>query len=260
VADAPRQWKNRGVAPSPKERWRWLEAHPQWDEMELRLRHHWSPEKVSKWLLEAHPTARPVPSRTLRRYVETKGEGWFATALVVARKTEADLTRVMALDEHARLIDAQKQRIAEMLAMETWISPTGARIPMPEVRQNVELLSRMYEQHLKLQKALGLVGGPVEPLTGMLPGERDAERPALDETRAFGELVGQLKDLGPDDLAEFLRLALGPPGRPENEDVVIDLQERPAAPPDPRTFSMPSERNGGRAGHPAPTPDHETEP
>ena len=140
----------------PDRKWRRLKAHELWDEIEIRLRHRWSPRKVTRWLEHEYPKAERVSFKTLYRYLEDKPKAWFVSELVVAgapKKYQGRVSRLMILEEHAAAIEVMKERLQAMLALERgW---NGVLIP--EVRANMELLGRMFEQHLKLQQTTGLL-------------------------------------------------------------------------------------------------------
>ncbi len=128
-----------------------LEHHPRWSEIELRLRHRWSARRVAVWARQMWPQ-EPLPSyRTLQRYLRNKSETWFFNFDLVPGNVAARETDLIVLEKHREAILALKMRIKRGMEEE-------AKLPslLPEVRLNLELLSKMLEAHLKLQQMLGL--------------------------------------------------------------------------------------------------------
>jgi hypothetical protein len=200
---AAQAWRYRSGIDDPEARWAWIRRHPFWDEIELRLRHKWSPREVAKWLQEQHPDARTVSFKTLYRYLEDKDDEWFVTELVVSPQLRRGVSRLMVLQEHTQLILALKKRLQAALALEQSLSG----LLMAEVRVNMELLGRLLTQHLKIQQQLGVA--PVMPAAGKLEGLA-AEDDAGDD-RSFRAFVKSMLDLPPDQFGQALVLALGPP-------------------------------------------------
>ena len=105
----------------PDRKWRRLKSHPLWEEIELRLRHHWSPRKVVDWLVTDHPKAKRVSHQTFYRYLHGKPDSWFVSDLVVAgapKWLHGRVSRLMILEEHAAAIEVMKERLQAILALE----------------------------------------------------------------------------------------------------------------------------------------------
>src|SRR2546428_1732260 len=90
-----------------------LRARPHWDDLELRLRHRWSPRQVVAWYRERWPAERPPSVPTLYRFLQDQ-EAWFVPELVDTRR----LPRVLALEEHAHLTITQFMRVKRAIALE----------------------------------------------------------------------------------------------------------------------------------------------
>ena len=209
----------------PDRKWRRLKSHPLWEEIELRLRHHWSPRKVVDWLVTDHPKAKRVSHQTFYRYLHGKPDSWFVSDLVVAgapKWLHGRVSRLMILEEHAAAIEVMKERLQAILALERgW---NGMLIP--EVRANMELLGRMLEQHMKLQRTMGLLpwGGPTSGLKEIPPGEDNA-----DDDREFRTLVQCMVKMPADEFYRVLLHALGPPPRgTQPVATVVDVMPRRA--------------------------------
>jgi hypothetical protein len=89
-----------------------LRAWPHWEEVELRLRHRWSPRQVVAWYRERWSSERPPSVPTLYRFLEDQEAGWFLPELVDTRR----LPRVLALEEHAHLTITQLMRVKRAIA------------------------------------------------------------------------------------------------------------------------------------------------
>jgi hypothetical protein len=94
-------------------------------------------------------------------------------------------------------------------------------MPVPEVRNNLELLGRMLERHLKMEQAMGYLpsGGLYSAVKGDPLGDDNSG-----DDRGYLTLVKNLAGLPEDQFAEVLKLALGPPPPgTEPVDTVIDV-------------------------------------
>jgi hypothetical protein len=112
---APGTWKQADQA-APDRKWRRLKTHKLWDDIEIRLRHRWSPRKVESWLKTEYPKVLPVSFKTLYRYLHNKPEGWFVSELVIAgasKVTHSRVSRLLVLEEHAAALELLKERINE---------------------------------------------------------------------------------------------------------------------------------------------------
>jgi hypothetical protein len=110
-------------------------------------------------LWRAHIVAWRLTQQSVRKLLERGGRG--------DGKLERCVTRLMVLEEHAQTIELLKTRIKGMLSWESEMKG----FPLPEVSANLDVLARMFEQHFKLQQALGYT-----PSGGLYAG-RKAEAP-----------------------------------------------------------------------------------
>ena len=140
-----------------------LRARPHWDELELRLRHRWSPRQVIAWYRERWPAERPPSAPTIYRFLQDQEDGWFLPELVDTRR----LPRVLALEEHAHLTVTQLMRVKRSLTLEQQFG-----MPIPETRANIALADQMLQTQFRMAQEAGL-----EPKQGsMVPaGESDQD-------------------------------------------------------------------------------------
>jgi hypothetical protein len=137
-------------------------------------------------------------------------------------KLERRVTRRMILEEHAQTIELLKTRINEMLS---WETEMGGLL-LPEVGANLDVLARMFEQHFKLQQALGYT-----PSGGLYAG-RKARRLGEDRrhSRGFLAFVEKMAKMPGDQFADLLQVALSPPPPgTQPVDTVFDATPRRAA-------------------------------
>jgi hypothetical protein len=191
------------------ERWRHMRRFPHWDEIELRLRHRWSPRRVAAWHAKTY-SVDPVPSwRTLYRFVNDKPESWFISTLLAQELATAALPRILVLEEQAAVIEAMKKRVARGLQTELDVAKGGMGLLMPEVRASLDLLWRALREHLQTQQELGMepklvgIGGnPLKPGEG--PGGPSS-------TEGFAVLVERMIALPTEEFVPTLRSLFGPP-------------------------------------------------
>lgn len=211
---------------------RW--AH--WDEVELRLRHGWSPHRVVSWYRQLWPGERPPSVMTLYRFLAGKPKSWFVTPLTLHELATGRLPRVLALERHAQLTELQLDRVMTFLRLER----EGFGLPIPEVRANIELADRMLERQLRMQQELGL-----EPRVGAAEALR-AEGPGGEVREELRQLLVRLTDLPPEEFAPTLLAVLGPP--PVRQPVVLEAgpaEAEPAAGPEPDQPEPPAAEAGG---------------
>jgi len=167
-----------------------LRTHPRWDQVELRLRSGWTPRRVVAWCRERFPGDEPLSSATLYRFIKSKDESWFIPRLKWLELAEEPSPEVLALEQHAALIQTHSARCNESLKLERDLGR-----PLPEARHNLELLNRMLVGHQQLRWEAGL-----EPI-----GSRMAPASADGDPRARGvELIGRfIQELSTE---QFLRL------------------------------------------------------
>ena len=78
--ESPQAKKNGHGAGSRERRLRGL---PHWEEIEVRLQHRWTPDRVLEWRTRAYP-GEPAPARkTLYRFLDDQAESWYVPQLVV---------------------------------------------------------------------------------------------------------------------------------------------------------------------------------
>jgi hypothetical protein len=127
-----------------------LRALPHWDEIEYRLRGRWTPERVVAWHSEQYPQAAQPTVRALVGCLRRKPMSWFVVELAIASFTPPRGYPIVVLAELAALIQIQKFRLNKLLATE---HDAGGHTP--EVRQNIEVLSKMYHEYWTAQQATG---------------------------------------------------------------------------------------------------------
>ena len=167
-----------------------LRTLPHWDQVELRLRSGWTPRRVVAWCRERFPGDEPLGAATLYRFLKSKDESWFIPRLKWLELTGEPSPEVLALEQHAALIQTHSARCNESLKLERDLGR-----PLPEARHNLELLNRMLVGHQQLRWEAGL-----EPI-----GSRMAPASADGDPRARGvELIGRfIQELSTE---QFLRL------------------------------------------------------
>ena len=140
-----------------------LRASPHWEEVELRLRHRWSPRQVVAWYRERWPAERPPSAPTIYRFLEDQDADWFLPELVDTRR----LPRVLPLEEHAHLTVTQLMRVKRSITLEQQFG-----MPIPETRANIALADQMLQTQFRMAQEMGL-----EPKLGsMVPaGESDQD-------------------------------------------------------------------------------------
>jgi hypothetical protein len=143
----------------------------------------------------AHILAWRLTQQSVRKLLERGGRG--------DGKLKRRVTRLMVLEEHAQTIELLKTRINGMLSWETEMKG----LPLPEVGADLDVLGRMFEQHFKLQQALGYI-----PSGGLYAG-RKARHLGEDRrhSRGFLAFVEKMAKMPGDQFADLLRVALGPP-------------------------------------------------
>src|SRR5438132_6255366 len=124
-----------------------LRAWPHWEEVELRLRHRWSPRQVVAWYRERWSTERPPSVPTLYRFLQDQEADWFLPELVDARR----LPRVLPLEEHAHLMISQLMRVKRFLMLEEQFG-----MPVPETRMNIALADQMLQTQFRMAQEMGL--------------------------------------------------------------------------------------------------------
>src|SRR5437867_2032834 len=144
-----------------------LRAWPHWEEVELRLRHRWSPRQVVTWYRERWPSERLPSAPTLYRFLEDQEAGWFLPELVDTRR----LPRVLPLEEHADLMITQLMRVRRCLTLEEQFG-----MPVPETRMNIALADQMLQTQFRMAQEMGL-----EPkLDSMAPADGDSGPSSLE--------------------------------------------------------------------------------
>ena len=123
-----------------------LRASPHWEEVELRLRHRWSPRQVVTWYRERWPSERLPSVPTLYRFLEDQEAGWFLPELVDTRR----LPRVLPLEEHAHLMITQLMRVRRCLTLEEQFG-----MPVPETRMNIALADQMLQTQFRMAQEMG---------------------------------------------------------------------------------------------------------
>jgi hypothetical protein len=176
-----------------------LGALPHWDEIEYRLRARWTADRIVAWHSEQYPQVAQPTVRALKAFLRRKLLSWFVVELAIASFTPPRGHRIVVLDELAAVIQIVKFRLNKLLAME---HDTGGCTP--EVRQNIELLLKMYHAYWTAQQA---TGGDSKPE----PSDEDFSDPlspflTSGQARHLAQLKQDL-DSGKIDLAQLYELA-----------------------------------------------------
>lgn len=189
---------------SDETRWRFLHVHPLADDIELRLRQHHSGAEVEAWLRrESQPV---IDGAILESYVAAQGEGW---RLPVLRPGTSRSPRLLPLELQAQAITTMMARIQQFRAMELPGGATGG-LPIPEIRENLELLDRMIERHAKLLLESGVI-----PRAPKLAAAVVATTSASADAQADVQLVRRLLAMPPEQFyGGLLDELLGPPPMP----------------------------------------------
>jgi len=160
-----------------------LKTHPHWDEVELRLRSGWTPRRVVAWCREHFPGDEPLSAPTLYRFLKAKDKGWFIPRLKWLELAEEPSPEVLALEQHAALIQTHSARCNESLKLERDLGR-----PLPEARHNLELLNRMLVAHQQLRWEAGL---EVPIGSGMAPASADGD-PRAQAVELIGRFIQEL--------------------------------------------------------------------
>src|SRR5712692_1973495 len=98
-----------------RSRERRLQALPHWPEIEIRLRHRWSPDEVIEWHQRAYPAESVPARRTLYRFLQDKHESWYLEQLVIQQNVTKRVPRILVLERQANLIETQTMRLNKAL-------------------------------------------------------------------------------------------------------------------------------------------------
>jgi hypothetical protein len=180
-------------------RWRFLRKHPLFEEIELRLRHHWTGQDVEDWLTRDNPEQPAIDAVLLDRYRQAQPPRWQVPVLVPATLGRRQ-ARLLALEEHSALCSVQLDRCRRFLEFEQ-----GIGVPVPEVRANIEVLARLLVEQVRLQQQLGYLPTATRVSAIAIATPKDGENPDHD-------LVRRLVTLPPEEFYKILPLALGEPG------------------------------------------------
>ena len=159
-----------------------LRTHPQWDQVELRLRSGWTPRRVVAWCRERFPGDEPLSAATLYRHIKGKDESWFIPRLRWLELAGEPSPEDLAREQHAALIQTHSARCNESLKLERSLGR-----PLPEARHNLELLNRMLVEHQGLRWKAGLeqIG------SGMVPASADGD-PRAQAVELVGRFIQEL--------------------------------------------------------------------
>ena len=222
--DETPQAKKNGHGTGSRERR--LRALPHWDEIEVRLQHRWTPERVLEWHARTFPGAAAPSRRTLYRFLEDQPERWYVPKLGIDQNdTKRVPPRIRVIEQHADLVETQTLRLSRALKKENEMD--GHLIP--EVSRNIELLNRLHHQHLVTQQELGIEPRVTAP--GKPGVETDPERGL--RGRELVDFAHRVAELPEGQWAEVVTAILGPP--PVKQPLVLDgeaivLEKRPLPP------------------------------
>jgi len=208
VAEAPKKGHGTGS------RERRLRAQPHWVDIEQRLQHRWSPERVADWYAKAHPTEPPISSRTLRRFVEDQPESWFVTRILLEQSVKDILPAVMVRQRLAEILEMQFERINGGRSAEKNMQG----LMYPEMRANIALAAGLLKDYAELEQ------GPREK--GAAAGRPTDDSSA--EARERAELVHRVVNLSEQEFIPVIVQLLGPP--PVKQPISIEgtvLESRP---------------------------------
>ena len=126
-----------------------------WPDVRLRLQHSWGPDKVLGWYRERFP-GEPAPSRTtLFRFLADKPPTWFVTPLAALDIVTGQVPRLLVLERQTVMIQVMEARLSRALVKEREFADSKTPL-LPEVRENLSLLSRMYNDHFRTLQESGL--------------------------------------------------------------------------------------------------------
>ena len=208
-----------------------LRALPRWEEIEVRLQHRWTPDRVLDWHARAYP-GQPMPARkTLYRFLEDQADSWYVPQLVINQTdTRRVPQRILVLEKQANLIETQALRLNKALTRENGMDGHLN----PEIRANIELLDRLLHRHFTTQQEVGL-----EPKLTAAGREAKGEVGSLGNSAAdkvLADLVSRLLDLPEEEFMPALVALIGPP--PVKQPMILeaiaeDLGKVPEPPKDP---------------------------
>ena len=166
-----------------------------WEEIQVRLRHRWLPDRVIRWHQGQWPSEPCPPKTTLFRYVKSKPPGWFVSKLVLAESGTRTVHRQLVAERQAELIETMIMRLQVALKFEKEMNG----ILVPEVTRNFELLDRILMDHFRVLRELG-----VELKMGsMAPAAPRAERGGAGVERV-GRLVERIVELPKEEFLPLL--------------------------------------------------------
>jgi hypothetical protein len=151
VTDESPQAKKNGHGAGSRERR--LRALPHWEEIEVRLQHRWTPERVIAWHARTYPREAAPVRRTLYRFLQDQVQSWYVPQLALDQ-TDAHRVppRILVLEKQANLIETQSLRLNKALKQEADMNAQLSR----EIRANIELLDRLLHRHFVTQQDVGL--------------------------------------------------------------------------------------------------------
>src|SRR4030095_6792594 len=186
-----------GIGESPESyhesrlRERRLQAYPPWDEIQLRLQHRWSPDRVIRWHEQQYPGDQCPAKTTLFRYLKSKPPGWFVSRLILTESGTKTVQNQLAAERQSELIESQVMRRAAARQFEDGMNG----LLIPEVSKNYDLLSRLLVDHFRVLQEMGL-----EPKQGSMG---PTAAPGAD-TGTERMLVQRIVDLPSDQFLELL--------------------------------------------------------
>lgn len=129
-----------------------LRALPRWPEIEVRLQHGWTPDRLIDWHSRTYPCEAVPPRRTLYRFLEDQTESWFVPRLVIEQTATKHVPRILVVEKQAQLVETQVLRLNKALQKEDMMDGHLSQ----EVRQNIDLLDRLLHRHFVTQQDVGL--------------------------------------------------------------------------------------------------------
>jgi hypothetical protein len=186
-----------GIGESPESyhesrlRERRLQAYPHWDEIQVRLQHRWSPDRVIRWHEQQYPGDQCPAKTTLFRYLKSKPPGWFVSRLILTESGTKTVQNQLVAERQSELIESQVMRLAAARQFEDGMNG----LLIPDVSRNYDLLSRLLVEHFRVLQEMGL-----EPKQGSMAPAEDAAA----ETGTERLLVQRIVDLPSNQFLELL--------------------------------------------------------
>lgn len=181
-----------------------LRALPHWPEIEVRLQHGWTPDRVTDWHGRTYPGEAVPPRRTLYRFLEDQAPSWLVPRIVIEQLDTRHVPRILVVEKQAQLIETQLLRLNKGLQKEVGMDGYLDR----ELRAEIELADRLLHRHFVTQQDVGLEPKVTHGGKGDGVG---ADNRNDAEAREVSTLVHRIVELPSDQWLEAVVQILGPP-------------------------------------------------